>query len=396
MEILRQLSLILISLSFLYLLYAVYCTRVFFNLGEDTPLHKGALPPVSVIKPVADMDVGDMVSLISFCEQDYPVFEVIFALPSDADRLIAQIETLKARFPETDIRWVSADTDRGPNYKVGNLIGAVGAARHPVLVISDADIRVGPAYLRQTVAAFLEDHVGLATCLYRVVDIRSVPDALQALSIQTDFIPNVLVGRKIEGITYGFGAGLCTSKEILEAIGGLEPLLGYLADDYQLGYRIHQKGYRIVLCRFLTDHASSIRNFRDHFRYRLRAGITQRVCRPLGYVASGITQTVSLSLLFLVIHPLSPTAAALFLFICCTRIGTARYLNGTVIRNPEITRYLWITPMNDLFNTGIWCLSLIIGTVHWRKRRFRVLKDGRMTEYPSSGSTIKRCECPEN
>ena len=70
----------------------------------------------------------------------------------------------------------------------------------------------------------------------------------------------------------------------------------------------------------------------------------------------------------------------LFLFICGIRVLSVFFLNKTAIHNEELTRYLWLVPLNSLFNTAIWGLSLFTNTVHWKDRRFRVLKGGRIVE----------------
>lgn len=122
------------------------------------------------------------------------------------------------------------------------------------------------------------------------------------------------------------------------------------------------------------------KNLREHFLHHLRWAITQRICRPLGYVASIITHGIFLAFLFLILERFSFIAAALFVFICGTRVFSFLFLNKTAIHDEEVTRYFWLVPFNSLLNTGIWFLSLFVNTVHWRNRLFRVLKGGRIAE----------------
>ncbi len=73
---------------------------------------------------------------------------------------------------------------------------------------------------------------------------RTLWSKLEALGIATDFFAGVLTARKIEGgIHFGLGSTLAFTREALDAIGGLDPLLEYLADDYELGVRIARAGY---------------------------------------------------------------------------------------------------------------------------------------------------------
>jgi ceramide glucosyltransferase len=378
-EIINHLLLVAALLSIGYGIYAAYCTWSFFRSEAKRKADPPPVP-VSVIKPVAHLEERYRENFASFCRQEYPDFELIFAFPANNDPLVSLLKELRLEFPQTRIDWVIVDPVRGPNHKVGNLIAAVERARHPVLVISDSDMAVGPEYLLRTVTDFSLEKVGLVTSLYRNVGIENLFAALHALTVQTIFIPNVLFSRKIEGLSYAFGATLCTSKEILSVVGGPEVLLDYLADDYQVGNRIYRKGYKIHLSRTLIDQVSHIKGFKECFLQQLRAGITLKVCRPLGYFGSVITHQVALSLLFLLVEWFSPIGLAVFFSACAIRIISGVLLNRTTIRNRELSRYLWMVPLNDLVYTLIWLLSLFTDKVTWKGRRFRALRGGKMVE----------------
>ncbi len=244
------LLLFLVALFFLYSAAAFFCTWRFFksstvknHLDDESP----SLPPVSVIKPLAGEGRAVIENIASFCDQKYPHYEIILVSTDDIDLTNYVYQALRTRFPRQRIKRVKVADNYGPNYKVGNLIGGIENARYDTVVISDSDMRVGKNYLRTVAAALDEKSVGVVTCLYRATDIRNLVAALQALTLQTDFIPNVLSDRQMQGLTYGFGATICTRKKIIKRAGGLEPLLNYLADDYLLANRIHRQGYRIAL-----------------------------------------------------------------------------------------------------------------------------------------------------
>lgn len=381
MNIVSLSLLFLVILSLCYMAYAFFCTRVFFRKKERARGNAGkALPSVSIIKPVSNSEEGTLENLMSFCDQDYPDYEVIFSLSPKDESMIPLIEDLKKLLPNREIKWVIANRNRGPNYKVGNLIGAVQETKHEILALSDGDMRVDRNYLRQIVPPFLQEKAGLVTCLYRGAHLRNIFSGLQSLTVQTDFIPNVLIDHRLKGISYGFGATILTSKKVLASFGGLESLQEYLADDYQMGNQAYKKGYGIHLSPYLADHIFDTKNFWDYLLHHLRWAITQRVCRPIGYVASIVTRGIFLAFLFLILQGFSPAATALFLFICSVRVLSFVFLNKILIHNDEVTRYFWLIPMNDLLNGVIWFLSLFINTVHWKNRWFRVVKGGRIVE----------------
>lgn len=370
----------LIILSLVYTLSAAYCTRVFFRRkGTFRPEDGAPWPRVSIIKPVGMTGNASLEDFSTFCDLDYPSYEILFTLSEENDSALSVLEQLKRRFPHREIRWSIEPRKRGPNYKVDNLIKAVRDARYDTLVISDSDMGVETDYLQQIIP-LLRAHTGLVTCLYRGKDLHSIFAGLQSLSVQTDFIPKVLLGYRLEGGSYGFGATLCTSKEILEKSGGFEPLRDYLADDYQIGNRIQKIGYGIHIADYLVDHRFHTENFSVFLKHNLRWAVTQRVCRPVGYLASFVTHGFFLALVFLLVQRFSSIAVGLFLFVTGLRLTSSVYLNATVIRNKEIGRYLWLIPINDLLATGFWFLSLFVNTVHWGSHRYRVLRGGKMIE----------------
>ena len=379
-------ALILLSVGY-YLLSTHYSIVFFTEKKKQFPQSSAAqLPPVSIIKPITRAEVGHIINFISFLKQDYPFFEVVFSFSKGDDIVIPALENLKDRFPTRNIRWVLTDENWGPNYKVGNLQAAIREAKYDIVIMSDSDMSVRPDYLRTVVGSLQQDGVGIVTCLYRGVQICNYPQALHGLTIQSDFIPNVIMGYKIEGISYAFGATICTSKTILNKLGGLDQIKEYLADDYQIGQLVHQNGYEVKLSEYLVDHVSAPERFWDYFSHQLRWAITQRVSRPWGYLASVITQGVALSALFMIIKGFSPLAAMLFGSTLTVRLACFNLLNRSVIRNTELVRYIWLIPLKDLLNSFIWLLSLFINEVRWKHRKFRVLKGGKMYELEAGGA----------
>ena len=88
-------------------------------------------------------------------------------------------------------------------------------------------------------APLSDPEVGLVTCLYRGIANETLGSRLESLGISTDFSAGVLVAQLVEsGIKFGLGSTLAFRRRDLQAIGGFESLVDYLADDYQLGSRI--------------------------------------------------------------------------------------------------------------------------------------------------------------
>src|SRR5262249_55580071 len=112
------------------------------------------LPHVSVLKPVHGVDFGSEENFKSFCIQNYPDYEIFFAVKDESDSAVPLIKQLIDAYPEHRIRIVTGAPFFGENRKVNNLIEMIREASHEIVVITDGDVRVGPDYLRNVVAPF--------------------------------------------------------------------------------------------------------------------------------------------------------------------------------------------------------------------------------------------------
>jgi len=133
-----------------------------------------ALPPVSVLKPVRGAGDGLYENLASFCRQDYPAHQIVIGVDDPDDPAVPVVRRLKRDFPQLDIV-LAVGSLPGANRKIANVLQMMGHARHDVLVLSDADVRVRPDYLAEVVAPLADPDVGLTTCLYRAVGGRGLP-----------------------------------------------------------------------------------------------------------------------------------------------------------------------------------------------------------------------------
>src|SRR5271156_4849100 len=88
----------------------------------------GHQPAISVLKPVCGLEPHLERNLRSFCEQDYPEFEVLFGVRDSSDLAIPILERLVQEFPQRTALVVDP-TVIGSNYKVANVANMATRAR---------------------------------------------------------------------------------------------------------------------------------------------------------------------------------------------------------------------------------------------------------------------------
>jgi len=335
-------------------------------------------PGVTVLKPVRGVGADTRECLTSFLNQAYAPFQVLFGVADPQDRVIPLLKELQSSFPEVDVEILVCQANLGLNPKVSTLRQLEPQARYDYLVISDSDIKVGPDYLQQVVAALQEPGVGLVTCPYRAGKMRSLGAAFEALSISADFIPSVAVAYYVEGISFGLGATLALSRQVLAQSGGLAVLADYLADDYQLGNRVAQVGYQIRLLPYVVETHASEETFIGYLAHQLRWARTYRVCRPRGYFAYGITQVLIFALCTWLFSGLAPWALGVVLATIMVRGIVAYGSEHRLLQGQLPWPYLALVPLKDLLSFGLWLLSFMGDKVRWQGKLYRVKPSGEL------------------
>jgi len=368
-----------------YLLLALWATRSFAHYWTRQPKRADCAPDVSILKPIKGIDSRMYEGFASHCRQRYAGrFEIIFGVGGMDEPAIAEIERLRSEFPECDIRMIVCGERLGTSGKVSSLVQMLREAKYEHVLINDSDIRVSPIYLTRVMESFADASVGLVTAPYigRTAERgsgRTLWSRLEALGISTDFLPGVLTARMLErGIRFGLGSTLATRKMVLAKIGGLEPLVEYLADDYELGARIAAAGYRVELCGEVVETTVPAYSFRGFCEHQLRWSRSTRDSRRWGYLGLGITFALPWALVTCVASGLALWSFSLLSVVLLARIAVALSVGVGILRDGQVLRDLWLLPLRDLFGLGFWAWSFAGDTVVWRGQRFH-LRKGRIT-----------------
>ncbi|HZQ71067.1 MAG TPA: bacteriohopanetetrol glucosamine biosynthesis glycosyltransferase HpnI [Terriglobales bacterium] len=337
-------------------------------------------PPVSILKPLKGTDPEMYESFRSHCLQDYPAYEIIFGVSDGDDPAVALVEKLKAEFPRHSIQMVVCTERLGTNIKVSNLAQMLAYARNEFLVINDSDIRVAPNYLKTVVSPLIAG-AGMVTCLYRGIAAPTLGSRLESVGISTDFIAGVLAAKKLEGIHFGLGSTLAFQRRDLDAIGGFEVLVDFLADDYELGKRIAKAGRTVQLSAGVVETFLPPYTFGDFVRHQLRWARSTRDSRRWGYVGLALTFGIPWALAALLLSR-SAWALLLLAITVCMRLVVAFVVGSQVVGDRQLRRTIWLVPLRDLVALFVWIVSFTGHTVAWRGDSF-LLKDGKLARLPS-------------
>jgi ceramide glucosyltransferase len=354
---------------------AYYCLAIVAaaTWRRSTPKAPGAAAnePLSILKPVHGRDPQFYDAILSHARQDYPEFEILFGATNENDPALPEIRRLQREFPERRIEIAIVRTD-APNAKAGVLEELAKRARYRLLLVNDSDIVVEPGYLRAVTAPLADPEVGMVTCLYRA-GAKSWPSRSEALGIATEFAPSVMVARLLGVAEFALGSTMVFRTGDLARIGGFAAIANYLADDYQLGRRIAQLGYRIEFAPVVVETDLGAEGWAKTWRHQLRWSRTIRVSRPSGYYGYVVTHATLWSLVALAAHQWPAAAVAM-----TARMVAGVSIGSGILGDRKVLRDCWMIPLRDLFGFAVWAGGIFGDTVHWRDRELKLRPDGRI------------------
>ena len=354
--------------ALLYSLIAMIAAGRYLSVRTPVAL---SCEPVSILKPLAGLDLGLESNLRTFFEQDYPHFEILFAVRTSSDPAIAVVEELQRQYPHVSSRLIVTGEPPYANAKVYSLERMLDLAANDLVVMSDSDIRVTPEFARVTAAEFQDFQTGVATCPYRAVAGSSFWSRLEATGMNTDFMSGILVARMLEGMQFAVGPTIVARRKVLQSIGGFDRLKDYLAEDFVMGKLAAEAGHRVILSSYVIEHHIGSSGVLHNMAHRLRWARSTRRSRPLGYLGQIFTMPLPLALLFCAVQPAWwPVLPLVF----AVRAASAYVVAGRVLR----AKLNWLlVPVEDIAGFGFWLAGFFGNTIMWRGRRYRLYADGR-------------------
>ena len=364
--------------ALIYQILALLGLAHFFGAPLSLPAVPSG-PGVTIFKPLRGQDPFTRECLLSFLTQDYHPYQVLFGVAAPQDPVLPLLEELKQAFPNLKMEILICPDNLGLNPKVSTLRQLEPHALYDLLVIADADVKVGPDFLSSMVAALTEPGVGLVTCPYQAGRAQTLGAVLEALTIAADFIPSVVVAHYVEGVRFALGATMAISRQTLSRVGGLAPLADFLADDYQLGLKVAQAGLKVRLLPYAVQTLNPTMSLTAYLAHQLRWARTYRACRPKGYLAYGITHALTYSTAYFLASGPTPGALGLMAVTLLLR-GTLAWFSERLCLKGELPAAAFLlVPLKDFLAFGLWLLSFLGRRVIWQDTPFKITPDGKLT-----------------
>ena len=371
--------------SAIYWLVALVLIKAFMT---PRPAPTRSRAPVSVLKPLCGVEDNLYENLRSFCDQEYPSYQVLFGVRRGEDPAASVVRRLMKEYPQRDLALVVSDLSLGTNPKVGLLDTLSRRARYDTLVMADSDIRVGREYLNVVVNPLVDRRVGLVTCLYKGRPTRGVWSVLGAMFINEWFFPSAVVATTFGRVEYAFGATIACRRETLTAIGGFERLADDLADDYVLGARVARLGLRVVVPPYVVETVVADTALTALWGHELRWARTLRAVRPIGYLLSVVTYGLPLSLLFV-----AASGGRLGVAVMATHLVlrlAVSHAVGRVFDLPRRWPMVLLSPARDTLSLILWLTSFTGRAIRWRGQRYWMDHEGKLHGYDASSEQSPR------
>lgn len=341
----------------------------------------GFRPHVAVLKPLKGLDEGIRENLESFFRLDYPDFELVFGVADADDPVCHEVRRLMARHPGVRARIiVGGQDDRLDNPKVRTLVKLMSLVRSEFFVVSDSNVRVRPDYLDRMICRFENPRVGIVTNFIAGVGERSVGSMLEHLHLNSYIATAQSFCKVVGGFTSVIGKSMAIRASALRDAGGLEPLAGYLAEDYLLGRKMAAAGYRVILSGDAVENfnaSTRIDEFLDrHYRW---LGMRWRI-NPLSCLLELATIPTPWLLGWALAEPASAPLALGMLLVLALMEQLAAYLVRGGRPLPAVS--ILLKPVKDICHIMVLVTSLFNDRVNWRGHVLRLGWRTRITVLP--------------
>jgi ceramide glucosyltransferase len=388
MQTMAWLALALMALTLISsVVFVLAFLAVLRYLALPEPSDPPHWPRVSILKPVKGLDPAARAGFVSFIEQDYPDFEVIFAVEGQDDPVLPMIRELQQSYPNHEIKLVDSSPRTVEMGKANNVMAAQRVATGQVYVSADSDVIAGKDDLRRLVRALYSQPSGKPVAAAGAIPVyRDMQDFGAHLmgSYYSPFMILYYSMKEFFGVRDVFpGTYYAIKPEILAQVGGFGRVADNIADDSTMGKYLFAAGYQSIITKVHANIPEPKKSFlefwahqhRWHLTYRTTISLLEYFILPLMHPF-----LAALSLPFLL--PFAGISAGvgwliLIVYMSLRWVGVG-IINLIYFQEPAMWRSMWYLPLTEILLLGTWIRALIQTTTSWRGRVYRVSQGGKL------------------
>ena len=225
-------------------------------------------PPVSLLRPVCDLDPYARETLESSFRLNYPDYEIVFCAARGDDAAVPLVEALIAAHPVVPAKLLIGDDAGSVNPKLNNLIKGWDAAQHSWIVMADSNVLMPRDYIERLFASWRAD-----TGLVASPPIGCRPQGVWA-ELECAFL-NTYQARwqyLADSLGFGFAQGktMLWRRVDLERAGGIAALAREVAEDAASTKVVRSAGLKVRLVDRPFPQPLGYRSAADVWRRQLR------------------------------------------------------------------------------------------------------------------------------
>ena len=355
------------AIPFIFYVLALYSSGRYFWLSRNRPSKNlDFTPPISILKPVRGLDPDAYENFASFCQQDYPEYEVIFCATDQTDACVPVIQRLMREFPQRKIRLLYSAGHTAINDKVAKLRLMEREAQYEYLVINDSDVRVDKEYLRKVIEPFRDPKVGGVTCFYVSSREGTFIEKLQTIGMISDFYAGVLVAWQLDGVHFALGPTMVSTKQRVRRFGGFQVLENRPADDLLFGRLIAEQGVEVKLLPYAVETVPDFQGLGELLAKRLRWMTVMRAMRPWGHFGLLFTWGLLWTTLAVLFHPTVRVVAVYWGLYLIFRLAITWLIGIRGLRQSRLWTKMPLIPLWDAMAILIWLMSFTRTSIRWR------------------------------
>jgi Glycosyl transferase family 21 len=336
---------------------------------------------LSVFKPLPPLSVKGLdlmaAGLESFVAQLDSESELLLGIhEADRNSTTHFVKRLRTKYPDAHLKVIfRTESDDVANPKIAWQKILARHAEGELWLWSDADIFAPAGFLPSARLEYARSGAAMMTFPYVIRELPAAPALLEALFVNVEFYPGVLLLRRLGPVDFGLGAAMLFQRDDFLREVNWDEIGARLADDFCLGQKL--RPVQIGTATLATVARAS--TWKDALLHDLRWTKTIRWNRPVGSFARILIMPV---LGWLVAVALDPTH--FFAWIGLLGMIQAEVLFAAAICRRAGCRLKW----GDMLSLEVWSFwRIILWFLCWLP--WPILWSGKIWRGPRVEFTVK-------